>query len=172
MSSVRRLAAGTAFLTWIFCYSLLHDAEQFYSHKQVTKGLPGWLVVVLGLSLFITIATAVSALIKLPLWPWLAMAGGLIVVGATLATHWAALHSAATALRAAGSPHPAEGFGAAVRESLKAGVLPVFFSTAAPVVLVATGLMGWRWGPRHLFAVEPGTGPGTGPGTEPGAAGA
>lgn len=155
MSGVRRLAAGTAFGTWIFCYSLLHDAQQFYSHKQVTRGLPGWLVVVLGLSLFITIGTTVTALIKLPLWPWLAMGAGVVVVGATLATHWAALHSAATALATAGAPHPADGLGAAVRESLKAGVLPVFFSTAAPVVLFATGVMGWRWGPRHFFAPEP-----------------
>lgn len=158
MSSVRRLAAGTALCTWIFCYSLLHDAQQFYSHKQVTRGLPGWLVLVLGLSLFVTIGTAVTAVIKLPLWPWLAMAAGVVVVGATLATHWAALHSAATALIAAGAPHPADGLGAAVKESLNAGVLPVFFSTAAPVVLFATGLMGWRWGPRHLFAPEPAPG--------------
>jgi len=158
MSGVRRLAAGTGFFTWIFCYSLLHDAQQFYSHKQVTRGLPGWLVVVLGLSLFVTIGTTVTALIKLPLWPWLAMAAGVLVVGATLATHWAALHSAAAALRTAGAPHPADGLGAAVKESLRAGVLPVFFSTAAPVVLFATGLMGWRWGPRHFFAPEPGAG--------------
>lgn len=156
MTGVRRLAAGTAFFTWIFCYSLLHDAEQFYSHKQVTKGMPGWLVVVVGLSLFLTIGTTVTALIKLPLWPWLAMASAVVVVGATLATHWAALHSAATAVHSVGG-HADDSLGAAVKESLRAGVLPVFFSTAAPVVLFATGVMGWRWGPRHFFAPEPAT---------------
>lgn len=153
MKSVRRVTVMLAFFTWIFTFTLLHDAQDFFKVGS-TGGIPTWLVALLGLALIASVGTAVTGAMRLPLWPWLAIATAVFVVASTLGAHAAALAARYhQAVRAGLKPRPV-GLGDALREA-SSGAAHVFFFIIAPLLLVAAGIFGWYYGPRSMFAPEP-----------------
>ncbi|GAC1361356.1 MAG: hypothetical protein NVSMB32_00200 [Actinomycetota bacterium] len=150
MKAVRRIAIVVALLTWLFCFSLLHDARAIFDGSESFGTVPGWLTGLLGLSLVLTIGTAITAAIRFPLWPWVAMAAGVFVFLAVIGGHLADL----AALKRAGYPVSAS-LGSAFTAGFKAkGAQPIFY-LGATGALVATGIYGWLHGPRTLFAPDP-----------------
>ena len=151
MTEARRLAAGMAFVTWIFCWSVLHGARSFFSSPA--PGIPTWLVALLGAVLFTTISTGVTAVMRIPAWPWLAMASAVLLMAAMLGAHYAELRATAEAVTRAGGHATGATIASALRRLFKSGIVQVLFFVVSPIILMATGIMGWLWGPRH-FLVE------------------
>lgn len=153
MRTVRRLTVVLAFFTWIFTFSLLHDAQAFFK-PGTTGGIPTWLVALLGVALIASVGTVVSGAIRLPLWPWLAIATSVFVVLGTIGVHAAALQARYHQFVRAGlNPRPV-GLGDALREA-SSGAVHVFFFIIAPILLLAAGIFGWYYGPRTMFVPEP-----------------
>jgi hypothetical protein len=153
MKTVRRLTVVLAFFTWIFTFTLLHDAQDFFK-VGTTGGIPTWLVALLGLALIASVGTVATGAIRLPLWPWLAIATAVLVVLGTLGAHAAALQARYhQVVRAGLRPRPV-GLGAALGEA-SSGAVHLFFFIIAPVLLIAAGIFGWYYGPRTMFAPEP-----------------
>jgi hypothetical protein len=147
MNAVRRIAMVVGFATWLFAFSLLRDARARFD------GVPGWLTGILGVALIMTIGTAVTAAIRLPVWPWCAVAGAVFVVGGVIGIHFVKLKLHSDALIRA---HLAGGvsLSAVFRDIFRTGGVHVFFFTVAPALLLATGAYGWLRGPRNIFAME------------------
>jgi hypothetical protein len=147
MNAVRRLAMVVGFATWLFAFSLLHDARARFD------GVPGWLTGVLGVALIMTIGTAVTAAIRLPVWPWCALASGVFVLGSVIGIHFVKLQVHSDALIRAHLPGGVS-LSDVFRDIFRTGGLHVFFFTVAPAILFATGAYGWIRGPRNIFILE------------------
>lgn len=154
MRSVRRLAMAVAFLTWVYCWELLHGASRYLAGFG---GVPGWLGAAVGLAILSTAATVVIGAMRVPLWPWLAVAGALLVVVAAIGVQFAELHATAVALRHLALPARSVTLGRALHNEFQLGAGDLIFFIVAPVMLVATGIMGWRFGPHQMFLPEGGT---------------
>ena len=154
MNVARRLALIVSFFTWLFAWSLLRDVRARFDGGDLGT-IPPWLVGILGVALLVTIATTVSAAIRLPVWPWCAVASAVFVVAGVIGAHFAKLKAAADALARLGERLPGGAtLGAAVRDAIHTGALHTAFFLVAPAVLLASGLYGWFRGPRTLFVTE------------------
>lgn len=153
MRAVRRLTVVVAFVTWIDMFGLLHSAQNFFK-DPAAGSMPGWLVMVIGLALVSTVSTAVTGAIRLPLWPYLAMASALFVVVATVAAHQVALQVRYNQITRLGLKPRAVTVLTSAREA-STGAVHFFFLVVAPLLLLAAGLFGWYYGPRTLFVPEP-----------------
>ena len=147
MNAVRRIAMVVGFATWLFAFSLLHDARARFD------GVPGWLTGILGVALIMTIGTAVTAAIRLPVWPWCAVAGAVFVVAGVLGIHFVKLQIHSNALIRARLPGGVS-LAAVFRDIFRTGGVHVFFFIVAPAILLATGAYGWFRGPRTIFLTE------------------
>ena len=135
------------FATWLFAFSLLHDARARFD------GVPPWLTGVLGVALIMTIGTAVTAAIRLPVWPWCAVAGAVFVVAGVFGIHFVKLQIHSNALIRARLPGGVS-LSAVFRDIFRTGGVHVFFFIVAPAILLATGAYGWFRGPRTIFLTE------------------
>jgi hypothetical protein len=153
MKPLRQVTVVVAFATWIYCWTLLHGASSFYA-PAVRGGLPEWLAAVVGLALFATIGTVVIGMMRLPVWPWLAIVSAVLVLASTIGVQFAELRTTAEALTRAGDHPRAVTILLAVKSELKHGTSDLIFFIVAPIMLAATGIMGWRFGPRHVFLPE------------------
>jgi hypothetical protein len=150
MTGMRRIVVGVGLLTWLFCWSVLHGASAFFT----PEGIPEWVSVLLFLPLLLTIGAVVTGLMRLPVWPWLAVAGALTVVVAVIGVQLAELRTTAQAMANLGQhPRPVTVW-LAVQTQLKQGVVQALFLVAAPIILAGTGITAWLSGPRRLFAPE------------------
>ena len=147
MNAARRIAMVAGFATWLFSFSLLHDARARFD------GVPGWLTGILGVALIMTIGTAVTAAIRLPVWPWCAVAGAVFVVAGVLGIHFVKLQIHSNALIRARLPGGVS-LAAVFRDIFRTGGVHVFFFIVAPAILLATGAYGWFRGPRTIFLTE------------------
>jgi hypothetical protein len=147
MNAVRRIAMVVGFATWLFSFSLLHDARARFD------GVPGWLTGILGVALIMTIGTAVTAAIRLPVWPWCAVAGAVFVVAGVIGIHFVKLQIHSNALIRARLPGGVS-VAAVFRDIFRTGGVHVFFFIVAPAILLATGAYGWFRGPRSIFLSE------------------
>ena len=155
MRAVRRVAMVVAFLSWIFCWSLLRDVRAVFDGSDGFGGVPAWLTGVLGLALLLTIGTAITAAIRLPVWPYLALAAGIFLFLGVIGAHLADLQALARLNLNGPPPNPFSAF----KEGFTArGLQPVFF-VGGSSALVATGIYGWLNGPRSMFAPEPAPSP-------------
>jgi len=148
MNAVRRIAMVVGFATWLFSFSLLHDAR-----ARFTDGVPGWLMGILGVALIMTIGTAVTAAIRLPVWPWCAMAGAVFVVFGVIGIHFVKLKIHSDALIRARLPGGVS-LSAVFQDIFRTGGVHVFFFIVAPAILLVTGVYGWLRGPRTFFGME------------------
>jgi hypothetical protein len=148
MNAVRRVAIVTGFATWLFSFSLLRD-----SRARFVDGTPGWLTGILGVALILTIGTAVTGAIKLPVWPWCAVAGAVFVMAGVIGIHLVKLQIHSDALIRAHLPGGVSLAGV-FRDIFRTGGVHVFFFIAAPAILLATGAYGWLKGPRTIFLTE------------------
>ena len=154
MSAVRRLAMVVSFLTWLFCWSLLRDARAVFNGGALGT-IPPWLMGILGLGLLLTISTAVTAALRLPIWPWCAVASAVFVLAGVVGAHLAKLRAAADALAKVGERVVGgANLVSATRDAFHSGALHVAFFIGAPAVLLVTGIVGWLRGPRTLFLAE------------------
>jgi hypothetical protein len=147
LNAARRIAMVAGFATWLFSFSLLHDARARFD------GVPGWLAGILGVALIMTIGTAVTALIRLPVWPWCAIAGAVFVVAGVIGIHFVKLKIHSDALIRAKLPGGVS-LAAVFRDIFQTGGVHVFFFIAGPVILLAAGGYGWLRGPRSIFAMD------------------
>jgi len=148
VNAVRRTAMVVGFATWLFSFSLLHDAR-----ARFTDGVPGWLTGILGVALIMTIGTAVTAAIRLPVWPWCAMAGAVFVVSGVIGIHFVKLKIHSDALIRARLPGGVS-LSAVFHDIYRTGGVHVFFFFVAPAILLVTGVYGWLRGPRTFFGME------------------
>ena len=148
MNAARRIAMVVGFATWLFSFSLLHDAR-----ARFTDGVPGWLTGILGVALIMTIGTAVTAAIRLPVWPWCAMAGAVFVVFGVIGIHFVKLKLHSDALIRARLPGGVS-LSAVFQDIFRTGGVHVFFFIVAPAILLVTGAYGWLRGPRTFFGME------------------
>ena len=148
MNAVRRIAMVVGFATWLFSFSLLHDAR-----ARFADGVPGWLTGILGVALIMTIGTAVTAAIRLPIWPWCAIAGAVFVVFGVIGIHFVKLKIHSDALIRARLPGGVS-LAAVFHDIFRTGGVHVFFFIVAPVILLVTGAYGWLRGPRTFFSME------------------
>jgi hypothetical protein len=154
VKAVRRLAMVVSFLAWLFCWSLLRDARAIFNGGALGT-IPPWLVGILGVGLMLTISTAVTAALRLPVWPWCAVASAVFVLAGVLGAHLAKLTAAGHALARVGERLVGgANLASAVRDAFHSGALHVAFFLGAPAVLLVTGIVGWLRGPRTLFLVE------------------
>lgn len=150
MRVVRRASMVVAFLSWIFCWSLLRDVRTVFDGSDGFGGVPAWLTGVLGLALLLTIGTAITAAIRLPVWPYLALAAGIFLFVGVIGAHLADLQALARLHLDGPSPNLLSAF----KEGFTArGLQPVFF-VGGSSALAATGIYGWLNGPRTLFVAE------------------
>ena len=148
MNAVRRIAMVAGFATWLFSFSLLHDAR-----ARFVDGVPGWLTGILGVALIMTIGTAVTAGIRLPVWPWCAVAGAAFVVVGVVGIHFVKLQIHSNALIREHLPGGVS-LSAVFRDIFRTGGVHVFFFIVAPAILLVTGAYGWLRGPRTIFLNE------------------
>jgi hypothetical protein len=148
VNAVRRIAMVVGFATWLFSFSLLHDAR-----ARFDGGPPGWLTGLLGVALIMTIGTAVTAAIRLPIWPWCAVAGAVFVVAGVIGIHFVKLQIHSNALIRAKLPGGVS-LSAVFRDIFRTGGVHVFFFVVAPAILLVTGAYGWFRGPRNIFLTD------------------
>lgn len=147
MTAVRRIAIVVGFATWLFAFSLLRDARARFD------GVPAWLSGILGVALLMTIGTALTGALRLPVWPWCAVASAVFVIAGDVGLHFwkLKLHSdALIRLHLAGGVS----IGAVFSDIFHTGVLHVFFFAGAPAILLFTGIYGWLRGPRTFFVLD------------------
>lgn len=148
-TAMRRLVMVVALITWIFAWTVLHGASSYFGNK----GLPEWLAVLFFFPLLLTIGATVTGAMRLPVWPWLAIFGGIALVVVMIGVQLAELHATADVLRRAGE-HRSVTLPLALQRQFKEGAVQVVFFVVAPVVLVGTGLVAWLSGPRRIFVPE------------------
>jgi len=148
VNAVRRIAMVVGFASWLFSFSLLHDAR-----ARFTDGVPGWLTGILGVALIMTIGTAVTAAIRLPVWPWCAIAGAVFVAFGVIGIHFVKLKIHSDALIRARLPGGVS-LSAVFHDIFRTGGVHVFFFIVAPAILLVTGAYGWLRGPRTFFGME------------------
>jgi hypothetical protein len=154
MRAARRLAMAVSFLTWLFCWSLLRDARAVFNGGALGT-IPPWLTGILGLGLILTISTAVTAALRLPVWPWGAVGSAVFVLAGVIGAHLAKLRAAADALaNVGGRLVGGANVVSAIRDAFHSGALHVAFFIGAPAVLLVTGIVGWMGGPRTFFLAE------------------
>jgi hypothetical protein len=154
MRAARRIAMVAGFVAWLFCWSLLRDVRARFD-GGVYGSAPPWLIGLLGVALILTIGAAVTAAIRLPVWPWCAGAGAIFVVAGALGAHFAKLHAAEAAH--ALIDHRlvrSQSLGAVLHDVAHTGGLHVFLVVVPPAILLAVGIYGWLRGPRDFFAME------------------
>ena len=154
MRAARRLAIVAGFVAWLFGWSLLRDVRARFD-GGVYGSAPPWLVGVLGVALILTIGAAVTAAIRLPVWPWCAAAGAIFAVAGALGAHFAKLHAAEAAH--ALIDHRlvrSQSLGAVLRDVAHSGGFHVFLIVVPPAILLVVGIYGWLRGPRTFFAME------------------
>ena len=100
-----------------------------------------------------TIGTAVTAAIRLPVWPWCAMAGAVFVVFGVIGIHFVKLKIHSDALIRARLPGGVS-LSAVFHDIYRTGGVHVFFFIVAPAILLVTGVYGWLRGPRTFFGME------------------
>jgi len=146
VNTVRRIAILVGFATWLFSFSLLRDARARFD------GVPPALMGVLGVAILMTIGTAITAAIRLPVWPWCAVASAVFVMGGVLGIHFVKLHRHAELLARIHQPQDGgASLPAVLRDIFHTGGAHVFFFLVAPAILLAVGAYGWLRGPRSIF---------------------
>lgn len=140
MSGARRVAIPVAFAGWIYSWVFFREVRSEYESSAAAAPLT--ILLVMGAVTTILIATAITAAMRSPLWPPLAVAGAVafaaLVIGGQLSTMQAALDFAARGGNAR-SVTIGEAFDAALRSRSPAGVGLV---TAMPTVLALSGITG------------------------------
>ena len=154
MNAIRWLTMFVAFITWLFCWSLLRDARAVFN-GGVLGTTPFWLTLILGIALLLTIGTTITAAIRLPVWPWAAVGSAVFVLASVLGAHFAKLHARASALAALQAQPGSQSLAAVIRDAFRSGPVHVFFFLVAPTLLAVMGILAWRNGPRTLFGEEP-----------------
>ncbi len=154
MRAARRTAMIAGFVAWLFGWSLLRDVRALFN-GGVYGTPPAWLIGILGVALIVTIGTAVTAAIRLPIWPWCAAASAVFVVGGVLGAHFAKLHAAEVAHALIDNRLVrSQSLAAVVRDVFHSGGVHAFLFVVPPAILLAVGIYGWLRGPRSLFAIE------------------
>lgn len=128
----RKLSGWIGFAAWLYSWSLFAEIRNEFS---VGGGSPPvWILVVLGFTTTALIAAAGASWMKFRLWPVAALLGGASFAVAVVATQFATMRIATSAVTIG------DAFDAALRER---SALGVGFVTAAPTLLILAGLTGW-----------------------------
>lgn len=154
MTVARRVAGIAAFVAWLYSWYLLRNVRLEYGGGEIGS-MPSWLVLLLALNALATLGTAMAAWLRLPAWPVLAIATGLLFVIGIVSGHYAVMSSTLDAFARAGAEVVGKvRISDAVRAALRTrGPLHLVLVTAVPTLLVLSGASGLlRLGPRRAPA--------------------
>ncbi|MGH2772726.1 MAG: hypothetical protein ACRDIU_06280 [Actinomycetota bacterium] len=131
----RKITVWAGLVGWLYSWWLIRGFRAEYAAGDIGP-MPMWLTVLMTLASTALIASAVSAGMKAPVWPWLSIVAGIGTVKLVVGGYFAVLRSTVPEL----SPGPSEAFNAALT-SQKMWVVVVFVA-AIPTALVLAGLTG------------------------------
>ena len=137
MRIARQVALTAAIVGWLYGWFLLRGVRNEYAAGDLGPA-PRSLLLLLILTTFVAIATAVAAGSRLPAWPYMAVATAILIVVVILLAQYFPLRD--YAVRHGGIRiTPGEVVTVALRNRSPAGVV---VSTAVPMLLLLSGLSG------------------------------
>ncbi|MGH2732772.1 MAG: hypothetical protein ACRDJG_07525 [Actinomycetota bacterium] len=102
LDAVRKVVVPVALGAWIYSWFLLRGVRAEYVPGSLGP-IPGWLIALLGLALVVTLGACVSAAMRLPVWPWLALAGAVLLAASVLGSHYGVMSSVLKAFARSGA---------------------------------------------------------------------
>ncbi len=105
LDAVRKVVVLVAFVAWIYSWFLLRGVRGEYAPGSLGP-IPGWLIALLGVALVVTLGACVSAAMRLPIWPWLALAGAVLLAASVLGSHYGVMSSVLEAFARGGAQVP------------------------------------------------------------------
>lgn len=137
MTVARRVALVASTLGWLYGWFLLRGVRNEYAVGDLGPAPSGLLFLLIVIT-FVTIATALTAGIRVPFWPWMAIGSAILVVAGILLAQYFPLHDYYA--RHGGSPVDlGEVVTVALRNRTPAGIV---ISTGIPMLLLLSGLSG------------------------------
>jgi hypothetical protein len=139
VNAVRRVSALFALIGWLYAWFLFRGARIEYGAGDIGD-TPTWLTVLGALGTTWLIASAIAAGIKFQFWPWMAIAGAVLVVVLAVGTQYAVMNSALTVLSKSGSARHATALDATRAFINSRGLFELVVFITAPVVMLLGGL--------------------------------
>jgi hypothetical protein len=139
VNAVRRVSALFALVAWIYAWFLFRGARIEYGAGDIGD-TPTWLTVLGALGTTWLLASAIAAVIKFQFWPWMAIAGAVLVVVLAVGTQYAVMNSALAVLSESGSPRHATVLDAARAFINSRGAFELIVFITAAVAMKLGGL--------------------------------
>lgn len=152
MTAARRVALFTSVLGWLYGWFLLRGVRNEYAAGDLGKA-PSGLLLLLILTTFLTIATAVGAGMRVPGWPYMAIGAAVLIVVGILLSQYFPLHDY-YARHGGSEVGLGEVVTVALRNRTPAGIV---VATGVPMLLLLSGLSGLmlRRSPSRPIPTQP-----------------